>query len=146
MVSWMQMEDTSRRRVASPCAACKILRRRCAEKCLLAPYFPPDDTQKFANAHRIFGASNIIKILQEVPTQQREDAVTSIVYEANARVRDPVYGCVGALCQLQQQVSQLQAQLATAQAELLNMHLQLQHTHDYLDDSVSFQVSEQLWT
>lgn len=50
--------------VMSPCAACKILRRRCAEKCVLAPYFPPTDPAKFTIAHRVFGASNIIKFLQ----------------------------------------------------------------------------------
>ncbi|OAP07661.1 hypothetical protein AXX17_AT2G24570 [Arabidopsis thaliana] len=50
--------------VLSPCAACKILRRRCADKCVLAPYFPPTDPAKFTIAHRVFGASNIIKFLQ----------------------------------------------------------------------------------
>lgn len=47
-----------------------------------------------------------------------------MVYEANARIRDPVYGCAGAICQLQKQVSELQTQLAKAQAELVNMHCQ----------------------
>ena len=50
--------------VLSPCAACKILRRRCVEKCVLAPYFPPTEPYKFTIAHRVFGASNIIKFLQ----------------------------------------------------------------------------------
>ncbi|CAJ2654346.1 unnamed protein product [Trifolium pratense] len=111
--------------VMSPCAACKILRRRCsAEKCVLAPYFPPNDPAKFTIAHRVFGASNIIKFLQELPEAQRADAVTSMVYEASARVRDPVYGCAGAICQLQKQVNELQAQLAKSQAEVVNMQLQ----------------------
>ncbi|XP_059660617.1 LOB domain-containing protein 1-like [Cornus florida] len=110
--------------VISPCAACKILRRRCAEKCVLAPYFPPTDPLKFTTAHRVFGASNIIKFLQELPESQRADAVSSMVYEANARLRDPVYGCAGAICQLQKQVNELQGQLAKAQAELVNMQFQ----------------------
>ncbi|XP_049368097.1 LOB domain-containing protein 1 [Solanum verrucosum] len=110
--------------VVSPCAACKILRRRCAEKCVLAPYFPPNDPIKFTTAHRVFGASNIIKFLQELPESQRADAVSSMVYEANARLRDPVYGCAGSICQLQKQVSDLQAQLAKAQAEIVNMQCQ----------------------
>ncbi|KAI3748653.1 hypothetical protein L6452_11898 [Arctium lappa] len=50
--------------VLSPCAACKILRRRCVDKCVLAPYFPPTEPLKFTIAHRVFGASNIIKLLQ----------------------------------------------------------------------------------
>ncbi|KAJ4971186.1 hypothetical protein NE237_004285 [Protea cynaroides] len=110
--------------VISPCAACKILRRRCVEKCVLAPYFPPTEPLKFTTAHRVFGASNIIKFLQELPESQRADAVSSMVYEANARIRDPVYGCAGSICQLQKQVSDLQAQLAKAQAELVNVHCQ----------------------
>lgn len=47
-----------------------------------------------------------------------------MVYEASARIRDPVYGCAGAICQLQKQVNELQAQLAKAQAEVVNMQLQ----------------------
>ncbi|KAK1409546.1 hypothetical protein QVD17_36072 [Tagetes erecta] len=110
--------------VLSPCAACKILRRRCVEKCVLAPYFPPTEPLKFTIAHRVFGASNIIKLLQELPDSQRADAVSSMVYEANARLRDPVYGCAGAICHLQNQVNELQAELAKAQAEVLNMQCQ----------------------
>ncbi|XP_031484861.1 LOB domain-containing protein 1-like [Nymphaea colorata] len=110
--------------IASPCAACKILRRRCVEQCVLAPYFPPSEPQKFITAHRVFGASNIIKLLQELPESQRADAVSSLVYEANARSRDPVYGCAGAIFQLQKQLSELQSQLAMAQAEILNMQTQ----------------------
>lgn len=62
--------------------------------------------------------------MQELPEPQRADAVSSMVYEANARLRDPVYGCAGAICQLQKQVSELQEQLAKAQAELVNLELQ----------------------
>ncbi|KAL5710870.1 LOB domain-containing protein 11 [Ranunculus cassubicifolius] len=110
--------------VISPCAACKILRRRCNEKCVLAPYFPPTNPLKFTTAHRVFGASNIIKMLQELPEYQRDDAVSSMVYEANARIRDPVYGCAGIICLLHKQVSDLQTELAKAQAEILNMQCQ----------------------
>lgn len=61
---------------------------------------------------------------QDLPESQRADAVSSMVYEASARIRDPVYGCAGAICQLQKQVSDLQAQLAKAQAEVVNMQCQ----------------------
>ncbi|OIW04114.1 hypothetical protein TanjilG_00674 [Lupinus angustifolius] len=62
--------------------------------------------------------------MQELPVHQRADAVSSLVYEANARVRDPVYGCVGAISYLQNQVSELQMQLAVAQAEILCIQMQ----------------------
>ncbi|KAJ1297637.1 hypothetical protein BS78_01G392300 [Paspalum vaginatum] len=110
--------------VLSPCAACKILRRRCADGCVLAPYFPPTEPAKFTTAHRVFGASNIIKLLQDLPESSRADAVSSMVYEAEARLRDPVYGCAGAVCRLQKQANELKVQLARAQADLLNAQAQ----------------------
>eukprot|EP01018_Ginkgo_biloba_P025347 Gb_18566 [translate_table: standard] len=61
---------------------------------------------------------------QDLPTHQRADAATSIIYEANARVGDPVYGCAGVICKLQQQITDLQSQLAIAQAEAVNVRLQ----------------------
>ncbi|KAI9156644.1 hypothetical protein LWI28_010017 [Acer negundo] len=109
---------------SSPCASCKLLRRRCAKGCIFAPYFPSDDPHKFAIVHKVFGASNVSKMLQDLPVHQRADTVSSLVYEANARVRDPVYGCVGAISYLQNQVSQLQMQLAVAQAEILCTQMQ----------------------
>lgn len=87
--------------------------------CIFAPYFPPEEPQKFANVHKIFGASNVTKILNELLPQQREDAVNSLAYEAEARVRDPVYGCVGAISFLQRQVQRLQKELDSANADLL---------------------------
>ncbi|GMH13378.1 hypothetical protein Nepgr_015219 [Nepenthes gracilis] len=116
------MKEGGRKQGAvSPCAACKLLRRRCSPDCVFAPYFPADEPQKFANVHRVFGASNVNKMLQDLPVHQRNDAVSSIVYEANARVRDPVYGCVGAISSLQQQIDVLQTQLAVAQAEVVHL-------------------------
>ncbi|KAF8029120.1 hypothetical protein BT93_E1714 [Corymbia citriodora subsp. variegata] len=107
----------------SPCAACKLLRRRCAQDCVFAPYFPAEEPHKFANVHKVFGASNVNKMLQELPVHQRGDAVSSMVYEANARVRDPVYGCVGAISSLQQQIDMLQSQLAQAKAEVVHLRV-----------------------
>jgi hypothetical protein len=66
--------------------------------------------------------------VQEIPAQHRGDAVSSLVYEANARVRDPVYGCAGAVSSLQQRVEALQAQLALAQAEVVRLRM----SNDYV--------------
>ncbi|KAI3777094.1 hypothetical protein L1987_46888 [Smallanthus sonchifolius] len=102
----------------SPCAACKFLRRKCTQECVFAPYFPPDQPQKFANVHKVFGASNVAKILNELSAAQREDAVNSLAYEAEARLRDPVYGCVGFISILQQKLKQIQTDLHAAKQEL----------------------------
>lgn len=56
---------------------------------------------------------------QEVAESQRADAANSLVYEANVRLRDPVYGCMGAISALQQQVQSLQAELNAVRAEIL---------------------------
>ncbi|KAE8658823.1 LOB domain-containing protein 6 [Hibiscus syriacus] len=70
-----------------PCAACKFLRRKCQPECVFAPYFPPDQPQKFVNVHKVFGASNITKLLNELHPSQREDAVNSLAYEGHAAAR-----------------------------------------------------------
>ncbi|THU59604.1 hypothetical protein C4D60_Mb07t03840 [Musa balbisiana] len=103
---------------SSPCAACKFLRRKCQPDCVFAPYFPPDQPQKFVQVHRVFGASNVTKLLNEVNPYQREDAVNSLAYEADMRLRDPVYGCAGVISVLQHQLRQLQLDLAFAMSEL----------------------------
>ncbi|KAG2714617.1 hypothetical protein I3843_03G039200 [Carya illinoinensis] len=103
----------------APCAACKFLRRKCMPDCIFAPYFPPEEPQKFANVHKIFGASNVSKLLNEVLPHQREDAVNSLAYEAEARIKDPVYGCVGAISVLQRHVLRLQKELEATNADLM---------------------------
>ncbi|KAL3640106.1 hypothetical protein CASFOL_011910 [Castilleja foliolosa] len=102
-----------------PCAACKFLRRKCLPGCIFAPYFPPEEPTKFANVHKIFGASNVSKLLNEILPHQREDAVNSLAYEAEARLKDPVYGCVGAISVLQRQVIQLQKELDATNADIM---------------------------
>jgi len=88
-----------------PCGACKFLRRKCVKGCIFAPYFDSDQgTAHFAAVHKVFGASNASKLLMRIPAHKRLDAVVTLCYEALARARDPVYGCVGHLFALQQQV------------------------------------------
>ncbi|RDX61163.1 LOB domain-containing protein 31, partial [Mucuna pruriens] len=105
-----------------PCGACKFLRRKCVKGCIFAPYFDSDQgTAHFAAVHKVFGASNASKLLMRIPVHKRLDAVVTLCYEALARARDPVYGCVGHLFALQQQVINLQAELTYVQARLATM-------------------------
>nr|GMD12312.1 lob domain-containing protein 4 [Ipomoea batatas] len=108
-----------------PCAACKLLRRRCTKYCIFLPYFPPTHPERFAAVHQVFGASNITKMLQEVPVDSRADAVMSMVYEATARLRDPIYGCVGLISVLQKNVFELQSKLNESVAETMALKTQL---------------------
>ncbi|GMY09378.1 LOB domain-containing protein 19-like [Fagus crenata] len=102
-----------------PCGACKFLRRKCVNGCIFAPYFDSDQgTVHFAAVHKVFGASNASKLLLRIPAHKRLDAVVTLCYEALSRDRDPVYGCVGHIFTLQQQVVNLQAELAYVQARL----------------------------
>ncbi|ESW13741.1 hypothetical protein PHAVU_008G222200 [Phaseolus vulgaris] len=105
-------------RSSSSCAACKFLKRRCIPNCIFAPYFRSDECKKFAKVHKVFGASNVSKILIEVPEEQREDTVNSLAYEAEARLRDPIYGCIGAIALLQRKMVELQHDLAIAKDRL----------------------------
>ncbi|KAE8714840.1 LOB domain-containing protein 12 [Hibiscus syriacus] len=78
----------------SPCASCKLLRRRCAKDCIFAPYFPSDDPQKFAIVHKVFGASNISKMLQnQVSELQMQLAVAQaeiLCIQMQQQVQDPM--------------------------------------------------------
>lgn len=90
----------------SPCGACKFLRRKCVAGCIFAPYFDSEQgAAHFAAVHKVFGASNVSKLLLHVPANKRLEAVVTICYEAQARLRDPVHGCVSHIFALQQQVN-----------------------------------------
>lgn len=73
--------------------------------CVFAPYFSCDQgAVRFAAIHKVFGASNVSKLLMHLPVADRCEAVVTIAYEAQARIKDPVYGCVAQIFALQQQV------------------------------------------
>uniref|UniRef100_A0A803LI27 LOB domain-containing protein n=1 Tax=Chenopodium quinoa TaxID=63459 RepID=A0A803LI27_CHEQI len=78
---------------------------KCVVGCIFAPYFDSEQgAAHFAAVHKVFGASNVSKLLLHIPVHKRLDAVVTICYEAQARLRDPVYGCVAHIFALQQQV------------------------------------------
>ncbi|XP_061343324.1 LOB domain-containing protein 20-like [Gastrolobium bilobum] len=119
---------------AAPCGACKFLRRKCISGCIFAPYFGSDQgAARFAAVHKVFGASNVSKLLLHIPANRRQEAVVTISYEAQARLSDPVYGCVSTILALQQQVACLQGELAMVQNQLMNSRFAfasaLQSTH-----------------
>ncbi|RLN20070.1 hypothetical protein C2845_PM02G45480 [Panicum miliaceum] len=100
------------------CAACKNQRRRCSQDCVLAPYFPASDPQRYACVQRVFGASNVARMLQNLPIHERGKAADTMAVEAHRRVEDPVYGCAGI-------VGRLQGEIRAAQCELARTHAQI---------------------
>ncbi|XP_022852660.1 LOB domain-containing protein 27-like [Olea europaea var. sylvestris] len=93
------------------CAACKYQRRRCASDCPLAPFFPADQPKMFQNAHKLFGVSNILKILKQLDPSQKVIAMKSIKYQANMRDKYPVYGCLVEIQQLYYQIQMAEEEL-----------------------------------
>ncbi|PON42361.1 Zn(2)-C6 fungal-type DNA-binding domain containing protein [Parasponia andersonii] len=130
-----------RSRVHQPCAACRMLRRKCDRNCVLSPYFPSDEIEKFVGVHKVFGASNVIKMIQDtvvlissyinlntydqmVEEEKRDDTVQAIVYEAKARLRDPIYGSAGTIFHLQRMVNELRSQLESTTAQVMELQEQ----------------------
>ncbi|KAI3682656.1 hypothetical protein L1987_82780 [Smallanthus sonchifolius] len=108
----------------SPCGACKFLRRKCVKGCVFAPYFCHEQgATHFAAIHRVFGASNVSKLLAHLPACDRSEAAATIAYEAQARLQDPIYGCVSHIFALQQQVVSLQSQLVSLKEQAAQKQL-----------------------
>ncbi|XP_047339937.1 LOB domain-containing protein 30-like [Impatiens glandulifera] len=111
--------NSSARIVIKPCGACRYMRKKCLDNCIFAPYFDSDKgTANFASIHNIFGASNVTKLLTNIPIDKRPDAVRTLNYEAHARLQDPIYGCVSQIYSLQNQVINLQREIVCLQAQL----------------------------
>ncbi|TXG59488.1 hypothetical protein EZV62_014061 [Acer yangbiense] len=73
---------------------------------------------KFQKVHQIFRASNVMKIMIGLSVHLREEAINSLVYEAEAWMRNPVYGCTGIISNLEAQLKQAEKDLNNAEKEL----------------------------
>ncbi|XP_010540188.1 PREDICTED: LOB domain-containing protein 22 [Tarenaya hassleriana] len=102
------------------CAACKYQRKKCSKNCLLAPHFPHDRQTQFINAHKLFGVSNITKMIKNMEESQRVLAMNNLILEADMRARDPVGGIYRVVHNLQQQIESTKADL-----DLVLQHLAL---------------------
>lgn len=102
----------------TPCAACKYLRRKCTQNCVFAPYFPASKQDKYVAVHKVFGASHVATLLSDIHPSQREYAMNSLAFEAQARINDPVHGCSGLIYNLQCQLKYTEDQIRIAKNEL----------------------------
>uniref|UniRef100_A0A0D9X7N5 LOB domain-containing protein n=1 Tax=Leersia perrieri TaxID=77586 RepID=A0A0D9X7N5_9ORYZ len=102
------------------CAACKYQRRKCNPDCRMAPYFPADQQRRFLNAHRLFGVSNILKTLRHLKPELCDDAMRTLIYQAEMRAHDPVLGCCRVIVDLERQL-----EIETAELNAVLHHLAL---------------------
>jgi hypothetical protein len=104
--------------IIRPCAACNHLRQECDSSCDLAPYFPPDNPERFIKVHSVFGKNNVSNMLKKIDASHHEQVIESLVYEAEARLRDPVYGCAGPTNDLQGRLNEVRTELKSVKNEL----------------------------
>ncbi|KAE8669730.1 LOB domain-containing protein 22 [Hibiscus syriacus] len=109
------------------CAACRYQRRKCAPDCILAPYFPHDRQRQFQNAHKLFGVSNITKIIRHLNPPEKDIAMHTIVFQSDARANDPVGGCYRIIQELQRQIEYSQAELDLVLHQLAICRAQVAH-------------------
>ncbi|CAI9773143.1 unnamed protein product [Fraxinus pennsylvanica] len=93
------------------CVACKYQRRKCAPNCSLAPYFPADRQKDFLDAQKLFGVSNIKKILKNVKQRKKETAMKTSISQANTRAIHPVQGCCNVIRELDSYIHLYKAEL-----------------------------------
>ncbi|KAH7533162.1 hypothetical protein FEM48_Zijuj04G0101100 [Ziziphus jujuba var. spinosa] len=88
----MQRNNNGTAGAQPACAACKHQRKKCQEGCILAPYFPAERSREFQAVHKVFGVSNVTKMVKNIREEDRRRAVDSLVWEACCRQKDPVLG------------------------------------------------------
>ncbi|KAL8242714.1 hypothetical protein R6Q59_013016 [Mikania micrantha] len=89
----------------------------------LAPYFPHDRQRQFQNAHKLFGVSNITKIIRNLDRPQKDEAMRTIIYQSDVRSIDPVGGCYRIIRELQRQI-----EISCAELEFVLQQLALYRT------------------
>ncbi|XP_020882469.1 LOB domain-containing protein 28 isoform X1 [Arabidopsis lyrata subsp. lyrata] len=105
-------------KISTPCAACKQLRRKCTKDCVFAPYFPTTKQENYEAVHKVFGASHVATLINDLHPLKREFAMNSLAWEARVRVKDPVYGCTAIIDRLESQLKDSEEQLAMVKNEL----------------------------
>ena len=93
------------------CAACKYQRKKCNPDCVLAPYFPADNPQRFVNFHNLFGVSSILQL-------QILNAKTTVRLAELTKIRDSLRPPAAAGTQL---VSDVQSALPGPAFDVENM-------------------------
>ncbi|KAF6151037.1 hypothetical protein GIB67_010615 [Kingdonia uniflora] len=125
------------------CAACKYQRRKCIPDCPLAPYFPSHHQAQFLNAHRLFGVSNILKITRNLNQFEKDEAMRTMIIQADARAADPVGGCYRIVRDLQRQIDYHAAELDFVVKQIVVCRVAATQSQDPLQQLVPYDYVNQ---
>ncbi|KAF8058492.1 hypothetical protein N665_1242s0002 [Sinapis alba] len=107
------------------CAVCKFMNHgpcTVGNECIMAPYFPSTEPEKFDRVNKVFGIINVCKVLSNVEEPwQRQYAANALCYEAEARIQDPICGYVGMKMVLENNLKNLKRDIDSALNELVNI-------------------------
>ncbi|XP_059456512.1 LOB domain-containing protein 36-like [Corylus avellana] len=101
----------------TPCEACKSLRQKCTNDCMFALDFPPDQPEKFAKVHKVFGSINVGQLLIDLSPSQPENAANSLADEAESRLGDQSPRC-DSVPILHQSLQQVHTDITTLKNDL----------------------------
>lgn len=101
----------------------KIMQTRVCANTLLA------SEQTWEVSLLVFGMKNVVRYLNEIDPSERQACVASLCFEAEVRIRDPVYGTVCIIHCLQRPHQHLQLSLKMARRELAKIKHGQNHRH-----------------
>lgn len=107
---------------ASKCASCRHQRRRCPNDCIFRPYFPLRKQEEFESARRVFGVSNMERMLRSLEVQDRAKAVESMIWEASCWSKDSINGPLGCLKKLIDSERQAKQENQQLRKQLYNLN------------------------
>ncbi|KAJ4840408.1 hypothetical protein Tsubulata_002068 [Turnera subulata] len=119
----MEPENSNSSNNRQACAACRHQRRKCTDECILHPYLPHEKSdQGFLAAHKLFGVSNMTKMIKETEGEEnRARVANALLWEALAWEQNPVGGVLAVYEKLRQDYERLKQE----HEYLLQKHRQL---------------------
>jgi len=86
------------------CLSCRYQYRRHDGICEFGQYFVSNRSMKFENVCRLFGLANLCRLIHCAKAYERQIMVDSILTEANMWSNDSIYGALGHVLTLNNQI------------------------------------------
>ncbi|KAK1282425.1 LOB domain-containing protein 22 [Acorus calamus] len=93
------------------------------------------------NAHRLFGVSNILKIIRDLEPNLKCEAMRSIIFQSDARANDPVYGCVGIIKNLELLIAKESAELSSVYQQVMAFRVAKQQQQQQQQQQIHQQMT-----